>query len=109
MRTTKPEGLLTVKQAAAFLHCGVKKIYELAKADKIKLVKVGHSTRITEASLHRMIGELPRADVRGSDPFERAVHAELIAMREELRSMRAELRSMREWRWVISPQAPGLG
>ena len=57
-----PEGrLLSVPQAAEFLSCGKTKIYSLHKAGKIEIVKLGHSTRVTEASLRRLIEELPRS------------------------------------------------
>jgi excisionase family DNA binding protein len=53
-------GLLSVLQAMEFLRCGKKKIYQLGREGKIDLVKLGHSTRVTEASLRRLISELPR-------------------------------------------------
>jgi excisionase family DNA binding protein len=43
-----------------YLNCGKKKIYQLHRAGKIDMVKLGHSTRVTEASLRRLINELPR-------------------------------------------------
>lgn len=52
-------GLLTVTQACKFLNCGKKKLYRLYRADKIQMVKLGHSTRVTESSLRRLIGNLP--------------------------------------------------
>lgn len=52
--------LLTVRQACELLNCGKKKLYELDKAGKIEMVKLGYSTRITEVSLRRFVSELPR-------------------------------------------------
>jgi excisionase family DNA binding protein len=53
-------GLLSILQAMEYLNCGKKKIYQLHRAGKIDMVKLGHSTRVTEASLRRLINELPR-------------------------------------------------
>jgi excisionase family DNA binding protein len=57
---TDEGGLLTVRDAAKRLKCGIKKIYELDKAGKLDIVKLGHSSRVTETSLRRLIAELPR-------------------------------------------------
>ena len=59
-KTEVDGGLYTVMQAASFLHCGKKKVYELARDGQIDMVKLGHSTRVTEASLRKLISELPR-------------------------------------------------
>jgi excisionase family DNA binding protein len=53
-------GLLSILQAMEYLNCGKKKIYQLHRDGKIDMVKLGHSTRVTEASLRRLISELPR-------------------------------------------------
>jgi excisionase family DNA binding protein len=61
MDTTIDEGrLLSVAQACERLRCGKKKLYELSRTGKIEMVKLGHSTRVTEASLRRLVNELPR-------------------------------------------------
>ena len=58
---TIPDGrLLSISQAAEFLSCGRTKVYSLHRQGKIEIVKLGHSTRVTEASLRRLIEELPR-------------------------------------------------
>lgn len=96
--------LLTVNQAAALLNSSRKKIYQLVRADKINMIKLGRSTRITAASVHRLIGEPPRPEVREADhrgTLEK-LHAEVLAMREEIRGLREEVRSLRNGRWVIS-------
>ena len=56
-------GLVSVAQAMAFLKCGKKKIYQLGRDGKIDMRKLGHSTRVTEASLRRLVSELPRRGV----------------------------------------------
>jgi Helix-turn-helix domain len=53
-------GLVSIAQAMAFLKCGKKKIYQLGRDGKIDMRKLGHSTRVTEASLRRLVNELPR-------------------------------------------------
>lgn len=61
MKTDTDEGrLFTILQAMEFLGCGKKKIYQLHRDGKIDMVKLGHSTRVTEASLRRLVNELPR-------------------------------------------------
>ena len=53
-------GLLSISQAMARLQCGKKKLYQLNREGRIDMVKLGHSTRVTEASLRRLIDALPR-------------------------------------------------
>ena len=53
-------GLLSISQAMLFLKCGKKKLYQLNREGRIDMVKLGHSTRVTEASLRRLVNELPR-------------------------------------------------
>jgi len=53
-------GLLSISQAMLFLNCGKKKLYQLNREGRIDMVKLGHSTRVTEASLRRLVNELPR-------------------------------------------------
>ena len=53
-------GLLSILQAMEYLNCGKKKIYQLGRDGKIDMLKLGHSTRVTEASLRRLVNELPR-------------------------------------------------
>jgi len=61
MKTDTDEGgLLTILQAQEFLGCGKKKIYQLHREGRLDLRKLGHSTRVTEASLRRLVNELPR-------------------------------------------------
>jgi excisionase family DNA binding protein len=61
MDTLADEGrLLSVAQACEYLRCGKKKLYQLQKAGKVDMRKLGHSTRVTEASLRRLVNELPR-------------------------------------------------
>jgi excisionase family DNA binding protein len=61
MDTHTDEGrLLSVTQACEYLHCGKKKLYQLHKAGKVDMRKLGHSTRVTEASLRRLVNDLPR-------------------------------------------------
>jgi len=57
---TDDGGLLSISQAMARLQCGKKKLYQLNREGKIDMVKLGHSTRVTEASLRRLVNELPR-------------------------------------------------
>jgi excisionase family DNA binding protein len=57
---TEDGGLLTILQAMEFLNCGKRKIYQLSREGRIDMVKLGHSTRVTEASLRRLVNELPR-------------------------------------------------
>ena len=52
--------LLSVAQACDYLRCGKKKLYQLHRAGLLEMVKLGHSTRVTETSLRRLINELPR-------------------------------------------------
>ena len=58
-------GLLSISQAMLFLKCGKKKLYQLNRDGKIDMVKLGHSTRVTEASLRRLIDALPRQRMEG--------------------------------------------
>ena len=59
--TIADEGrLLSVAQACERLRCGKKKLYALAKAGQIEMLKLGSSTRIPEASVRKLIAELPR-------------------------------------------------
>jgi excisionase family DNA binding protein len=60
MKTDTDGGLLSILQAMEYLNCGKKKIYQLHRDGKIDMVKLGHSTRVTEASLRQLINELPR-------------------------------------------------
>jgi excisionase family DNA binding protein len=61
MKTDTDEGrLFTILQAMEYLGCGKKKIYQLHRDGQIDMRKLGHSTRITEASLHRLVNQLPR-------------------------------------------------
>jgi excisionase family DNA binding protein len=53
-------GLLTVAQACRFLKVSKKKLYKLDREGLIEMRKLGHTTVITEASLRRLINELPQ-------------------------------------------------
>lgn len=57
---TETDGLVTINEAAKFLHTGRKRIYQLADEGRLELLKLGHSSRISMASLRRLIAELPR-------------------------------------------------
>ena len=59
--------LLSVAQAMAYLNCGKKKLYQLNRAGLIDMVKLGKSTRVTEASLRRLVNELPRRGKGGME------------------------------------------
>ena len=57
---TDDGGLLTVQQAAKILHTSRKTIYELHAAGQLEMLKLGRATRIPEASLRKLVAELPR-------------------------------------------------
>jgi len=54
--------LLTVAQVQNVLKCGKTKVYDLAKAKKLELVKFGKRSRVTERSLEALLREMVDAE-----------------------------------------------
>jgi excisionase family DNA binding protein len=62
-RAAKPPEVLadefrTIDQAAVMLGCGRSKVYTLAHQGRLELVKFDHFTRVTTASLLRLLNEI---------------------------------------------------
>lgn len=57
--------LLTIPTVAQILACSRQKIYQLGKDEQLEMVKFGSSTRITDASLRKLMANLPRAKITG--------------------------------------------
>jgi excisionase family DNA binding protein len=58
--------LLTIPAVAQILDCSRQKIYQLAKSERLHMVKFGSSSRITDASVRKLMSNLPRAEIKGN-------------------------------------------
>jgi excisionase family DNA binding protein len=52
--------LHTIAEAQEALQCSRWKIYDLTKAGRLEMVKLGRHSRITDRSLRKLVKELPR-------------------------------------------------
>jgi excisionase family DNA binding protein len=58
--TRNDQVLHTIASAQAMLHCSRWKIYDLHRAGRLEMVKLGRHSRITDKSLRKLVKELPR-------------------------------------------------
>jgi hypothetical protein len=62
-----PDGfdrLLTIPAVQEILRCSRQSVYRLYEAEQLQLVRLGGMTRVTETSLRKLMGDLPRAEYR---------------------------------------------
>lgn len=62
-RLAKAGGLVTVRRASELLDCSSVMIYRLHREGKLELVKFRDRTRVTEASLERLLREITESPV----------------------------------------------
>jgi hypothetical protein len=57
----------SIEEAKRMIPCGHTKIYELIGEGRLVARKLGRKTIVTAESLHRLVGELPLANVRAEN------------------------------------------
>lgn len=50
--------LLTLQETQVRLKCSRRKVYMLGAQGRLDIVKFDHSTRVTQASIERLLGEI---------------------------------------------------
>jgi excisionase family DNA binding protein len=68
--TTFEPALMKIEPACRYLDIGRSKLYELIREGKLDAVKIDKSTRVTTASLKRLVESLPASP--GGSPIKRA-------------------------------------